>query len=157
VKLEVLVNGRAGELQLESSHFEYRGLARDYSIGPSGPGIFSILIDGRGYQATVLAPGTIQVNGRIFSVEIFDPRELRRRSSAGASEGRQNILSPMPGKVVRLLVSPGDTVEVGQGLIVVEAMKMQNEMKSPKSGAVVEIKTKEGATVAAGQILIVIE
>jgi biotin carboxyl carrier protein len=157
MKLEVVVNGRAGELQLESSHFDYNGLARDYSIEPSGPGIFSILIGARSYQATVLAPGTIQVEDQIFSVEIFDPRELRRRSSAGASEGRQNVLAPMPGKVVRLLVKSGDTVEVGQGLIVVEAMKMQNEMKSPKAGTVVEIKTKGGATVAAGEILIVIE
>jgi biotin carboxyl carrier protein len=63
----------------------------------------------------------------------------------------------MPGKVVRVLVSVGDPVEPGQGLIVVEAMKMQNEMKSPKAGIVVEIKTKDGATVAAGEILVVIE
>lgn len=157
MKLDVMVNGRAGELQLESSRFEYNGLARDYSMESSGPGIFSILIGGRSYQATVLAPGTIQVDGRIFSVEIFDPRELRSRSSAGASEGRQNIAAPMPGKVVRLLVAAGDIVEAGQGLIVVEAMKMQNEMKSPKAGTVAEVKTKDGATVAAGEILIVIE
>ncbi|MGA3187736.1 MAG: biotin/lipoyl-containing protein [Bryobacteraceae bacterium] len=157
MKLDVVVNGRAGGLQLESSRFEYNGIARDYSLIASGPGIFSILIDGRSYEATVLAPGTIQVNGRIFSVEIFDPRELRARSTAGASQGRQNILAPMPGKVVRVLVAAGDAVEAGQGLIVVEAMKMQNEMKSPKAGTVVEIKTKDGATVAAGEILIVIE
>jgi biotin carboxyl carrier protein len=157
MKLDVIVNGHAGELRLETGCFEYRGLQREYSMEPSGPEIFSILIDGRSYQATVLAPGTIEVNGRIFSVEIFDPRELRARSSAGASQGRQNILAPMPGKVVRLLVLPGDAVEAGQGLIVVEAMKMQNEMKSPKAGRVVEIKTKDGATVAAGEILIVIE
>jgi biotin carboxyl carrier protein len=157
MKLDVVVNGRAGELQLETARFEYGGLARDYSMESSGPGIFSILIEGRSYQATVLGPGTIQVNDRVFSVEIFDPRELRARSSSGASEGRQNILAPMPGKVVRLLVAAGDTVEAGQGLIVVEAMKMQNEMKSPKAGIVVEIRTVSGATVAAGEILIVIE
>jgi biotin carboxyl carrier protein len=157
VKLEVTVNGRAGELQLKPGGFEYNGLARDYSMESSGPGIFSVLIDGRSYQATVLAPGTIQVDDRIFDVEIFDPRELRARSSAGASHGRQNIAAPMPGKVVRVLVSVGDTIEAGQGLIVVEAMKMQNEMKSPKAGMVVEVKTKDGATVAAGEILLVIE
>jgi biotin carboxyl carrier protein len=90
-------------------------------------------------------------------VEIFDPRELRAKSSAAASHGRQNIAAPMPGKVVRLLVAVGEAVEPGQGLIVVEAMKMQNEMKSPKTGVVVEVKTTDGATVAAGEILIVIE
>jgi biotin carboxyl carrier protein len=157
MKLDVVVNGRAGQLQLESSQFEYNGLARNYSIEPAGPGIYSVLIDGRSYQATVLSPGTIQVGNRIFEVEIFDPRELRARSNSAASQGRQNIVAPMPGKVVRLLVSVGDAVEAGQGLIVVEAMKMQNEMKSPKTGIVAAVKTQDGATVAAGEILIVIE
>jgi biotin carboxyl carrier protein len=163
MKLDVLVNGHAAELHLEPSSFRYARvghlspLERTYSIEPSGPGIFSILIEGRSYQATILAPGTIQINDQIFAVEIFDPRELRARSTAGASHGRQSIAAPMPGKVVRLLVSVGDQVEPAQGLIVVEAMKMQNEMKSPKAGTVVEIKTKDGATVAAGEILIVIE
>jgi biotin carboxyl carrier protein len=157
MKIDVVVNGQERTLHLESSRFEYDGLTRDYSMEPSGPGVFSILIEGRSYQATVLAPGTIQVNNQIFSVELFDPRELRARSTAGASHGRQNIVSPMPGKVVRLLVAVGDAIEAGQGLIVVEAMKMQNEMKSPKAGTVVEIKTKPGATVTAGEILVVIE
>jgi biotin carboxyl carrier protein len=157
MKIDVVVNGRERTLHLEASRFEYNGLAREYSLEASGPGIFSILIEGRSYQATILAPGMIQVNNQIFSIELFDPRELRARSSAGASQGRQNIIAPMPGKVVRLLVAVGDAVEAGQGLIVVEAMKMQNEMKSPKAGVVVELKTKSGATVTAGEILLVIE
>jgi biotin carboxyl carrier protein len=157
MKIDALVNGQERTLHLEPSRFEYNGIKRDYSIEPSGPGVFSVLIEGRTYQATILAPGTIQVNNRIFSVELFDPRELRARSTAGASHGRQNIMSPMPGKVVRLLVAVGDAVEAGQGLIVVEAMKMQNEMKSPKTGVVVEMKTQAGATVTAGEILVVIE
>jgi biotin carboxyl carrier protein len=63
----------------------------------------------------------------------------------------------MPGKVIRVLVSIGDTVELGQGLVVVEAMKMQNEMKSPKAGRIVEVKTKADAAVAAGDVLVVVE
>jgi biotin carboxyl carrier protein len=157
MKIDVIINGQERTLHLEPSRFEYKGIQRDYSIEPSGPGIFSILVEGRSYQATVLAPGTIQVNNQVFSVELFDPRELRARSTSGASQGRQNIVSPMPGKVVRLLVAVGDAIEAGQGLIVVEAMKMQNEMKSPKAGVVVEMKTKPGATVTAGEILVVIE
>ena len=101
MNLDVIVNGQERKLRLEPSRFEYNGLAREYSMESSGPGIFSILIEGRSYQATILAPGTIQVNNQIFSVELFDPRELRARSSAGASHGRQNIVAPMPGKVVR--------------------------------------------------------
>jgi biotin carboxyl carrier protein len=101
--------------------------------------------------------GEIAVNGRAFAVEVFDPREMRARKSAGAGEGRQNIIAMMPGKVVRVLAAPGDAVGAGQGLIVVEAMKMQNEMKSPKAGRVVEVKTQPDATVAAGEVLMVIE
>jgi biotin carboxyl carrier protein len=63
----------------------------------------------------------------------------------------------MPGKIVRLLVAEGDSVEAGQGLLVVEAMKMQNEMKAPKAGCVVSLKAHEGATVAAGDVLATIE
>ena len=70
---------------------------------------------------------------------------------------RKIFTAPMPGKVVRVLVAVGAVVEKGQGLIVVEAMKMQNEMKSPKDGVVIVVKTSEGATVSAGEILVVIE
>jgi biotin carboxyl carrier protein len=63
----------------------------------------------------------------------------------------------MPGKVIQVLVAVGDTVEAGQGLVVVEAMKMQNEMKSPKAGRIVEVKTKRDAAVAAGDVLVVVE
>lgn len=157
MKLDVTVNGRAGRLSLESGRFEYKGIEGEYSSVSSGPGIYSVLIGDRSFEATVLAPGAIEVNGRIFSVELFDPRELRARAGGAESHGRQSIAAPMPGKVVRLLVAKGDAVEAGQGLIVVEAMKMQNEMKSSKAGKVVEVKTSDGATVAAGEILVVIE
>ena len=90
-------------------------------------------------------------------MEVFDPRNLRAGGQASAQPGRQRISSPMPGKVVRVLVVPGDAVEAGQGLVVVEAMKMQNEMKSPQAGHVVEVHTQADATVAAGDILIVVE
>jgi biotin carboxyl carrier protein len=115
------------------------------------------LIEGRSY-AVIVGPGNeIQVNGRTLSVEVFDPRSMRARGAAGAGEGRQKIAALMPGKVVRLLVAQGDTVESGQGLVVVEAMKMQNEMKSPKAGRVAEVRTRTDATVAAGEVLVVIE
>jgi biotin carboxyl carrier protein len=157
MKYEVSVNGREGQLRVDDSQFEYRGVARDYSMAQSGPGIYSVLMNGRSYQATMLSPGVIQVEGRLYSVDVFDPRELRARSSTGSQEGRQNIAAQMPGKVVRVLVAKGDAVKKGQGLIVVEAMKMQNELKSPKAGVVAEVKAADGATVAAGEILVVIE
>ena len=99
----------------------------------------------------------VNKNGRTILVEIFDPRALRGRGRGGSAQGRQNVTAPMPGKVIRVLVAAGDAVEAGQGLVAVEAMKMQNEMKSPKAGRVAEMKTKEGAAVTAGDVLVVVE
>ena len=77
------------------------------------------------------------VAGREFSVAVRDPREWqRKRGGSVASEGRQQVLAPMPGKIVRVLVKAGDTIEAGQGILVVEAMKMQNEVRSPKAGKI---------------------
>jgi biotin carboxyl carrier protein len=129
---------------------------REFSIAQLAPGSYSVLIEGRNY-AVICAGREIRVNGETFSIEVFDPRGMRARQTGGAGAGPQKLVAAMPGKVVRLLVAQGDTVEAGQGLIVVEAMKMQNEMKSPKSGRVVEVKTRPEATVALGEVLIVIE
>jgi len=169
LKLEVSIDSRVARLEVivdpESSRFRYEreggeAIEREFSVTPLTPGSYSILIDGRSYTAFAAAGGNageIVVNGRTFAVEVFDPREMRARKGAGAGEGRQKIAAMMPGKVVRVLVAQGDEVEAGQGLIVVEAMKMQNEMKSPKAGRVLEVKTKADATVAAGEVLMVIE
>jgi biotin carboxyl carrier protein len=80
-----------------------------------------------------------------------------RRHGALEAEGRQQITAPMPGKVVRVLLQEGDTVEAGQGLLVVEAMKMQNEIRSPKSGRVEKLFAKEGLAVNAGDVLAWVE
>jgi len=77
--------------------------------------------------------------------------------AGGHDAGRAQVAAPMPGKVVRVLVERGQAVEAGAGLVVVEAMKMQNELKSPKSGTVVELRVEAGATVNAGELLAVIE
>ncbi len=121
------------------------------------PGCVSVLIGGRSYRVTRGAVGEMMVNGSALAVEVFDPRSLRGRKSGAASDGRQNICAPMPGKIVRVLVEAGDSVEAGQGLVVVEAMKMQNEMKSPKTGRVVEVRTRQDAAVSPGEILMVVE
>lgn len=93
-----------------------------------------------------------------YACEINDPRSLRtRRAAAAGAEGPQKISAPMPGKVVRIVAPQGSDVEAGKGVIVVEAMKMQNELKSPKSGKVQKILVAEGATVNAGDTLAIIE
>ena len=160
MKLEASVGGRAAKFESDGARFRYeRGgesVEREYSIAPLGGGAYSVLIGGRSYYA-ISADGAIRVNGREFAIEISDPRELHGHRAGGIGEGRHSIVAPMPGKVVRVLVSAGDAIESGQGLVVVEAMKMQNEMKSPKAGKVLEVKTKAEATVAAGDVLVVIE
>src|SRR5271155_5213690 len=89
----------------------------------------------------------VLVNGNRFEVEVRDPRSLRgRRNTAAAGDGPQKIKAPMPGKVVRILQTEGSHVELGQGIIVIEAMKMQNELKSPKAGTVKKINFKESDT-----------
>jgi len=92
-----------------------------------------------------------------FAAEVRDPRSLRGRTRAGDDQGPKKIVAPMPGKVVRLLVHDGDEVEQGAGVAVVEAMKMQNEIKSPKKGSVQKILVTEGAAVNAGDVLAIIE
>lgn len=120
---------------------------------------YSMIVGGQSFELTVEeAPGgqLVRTGGREFLVEIFDPRSWRRGHGAGIElEGRQQLMAPMPGKVVRVLVAAGQKVEAGQGLLVIEAMKMQNEVRSPKSGTVEKL-AREGQTVNAGEILAVV-
>jgi biotin carboxyl carrier protein len=97
------------------------------------------------------------VGSRRFAAELHDPRSLRGRTRAGEDQGPRKITAPMPGKVVRLLVHEGDEVENGRGIAVVEAMKMQNEIKSPKKGTVGKIVVGEGAAVNAGDVLAIVD
>jgi biotin carboxyl carrier protein len=123
-------------------------------------GAYSILVEGRSFEVSVdtTSTGLIVRAGRSeFQVEILDPRALRRgRGDSVELEGRQRITASMSGKVIRTLVEKGQAVEAGQGILVVEAMKMQNEIKSPKSGLVEQLLVKEGQTVNSGELLAVI-
>ena len=162
MKYEVTIDGNSAQLSIDGERVRYQRENRDpvdgtYSLAAVGDGACSVLFGGRSYSVALLGGDEFSVNGRVFRVEIFDPRGRRARRAAGAAEGRQAVAAPMPGRVIRVLVEAGQTVEAGQGLIVVEAMKMQNEMKSPKAGRVLEVKASDGATVAAGDVLVVIE
>ena len=162
MKRQVTVNGRSGRMEIDGSRLRYTRedgveIARAYSVEQTGPTEFSILLDGRSYRVSAGEGGQVWVNGSLLSMEVFDPRDLRPGSQGSASQGRQQVAALMPGKVIRVLVAAGDPVKEGQGLIVVEAMKMQNEMKSPKSGRVAEVRARPDATVAAGEVLVVVE
>lgn len=118
-------------------------------------GVWSVLCGGRSYEARVEA-GSVWIGGRRIRVEVHDPRRWDGRRARHVA-GRENVVAPIPGKVVRVLVSVGDEVEAGQGLMVVEAMKMQNEMKAAHAGRVAALPFDAGATVNAGDVLAVIE
>src|SRR6266851_932874 len=125
------------------------------------PNTVSILLDGQCFEFGVTPSPDgklkLQAGTQEFTAEVIDPRIWSgRRSGHLEAEGRQQIVAPMPGKVVRLLVKEGDHVEAGQGLLVVEAMKMQNEIRSPKSGTVERVLAREGQPVNAGEVLAIV-
>ena len=98
------------------------------------------------------------LRGRSSDIKVIDPKRLRSGQAAAAHDhGSAEVVSPMRGKIVRVLVEQGSEVKAGDGIVIVEAMKMQNEMKSPKAGVVASITAIAGATVNAGDVLAVIE
>jgi biotin carboxyl carrier protein len=139
---------------------------RHYELGlrDLGHGEYLLIDDVRFYNCRV-GPGRepdnsfeVHLRGSSYEIKIVDPKRLRRaQSSRGPDRGLAQIVAPMPGKVVRVLVEVGARVEAGAGLVIVEAMKMQNEMKAPKAGSVVSLPAQAGANVNAGDVLAVIE
>jgi biotin carboxyl carrier protein len=131
--------------------------AHDY-----GEHLLQMLVDGACFLAVLDPRGhslRVRVGDSVFPMEILDERRLRLRRAAGKfhAEGKQTVTSAMPGKVVKVLVKVGDAVREGQGLVVVEAMKMENEMKSPKDGKVVELNVAEGQAVDGNAKLCAVE
>jgi biotin carboxyl carrier protein len=125
-------------------------------------GTLSLLVDGTSHSATLDERGDVvhvRLKASVFPVEILDEKKLRLRRAAGkfTVEGKQTITAPMPGKVAKVLVAVGDQVQEGQGLLVIEAMKMENELRSPKAGKVVELHVKEGQTVEGNAKLCAVE
>jgi biotin carboxyl carrier protein len=126
------------------------------------PGVYLLQTGGRVYECRVGeatgATTEVQVGAQVFQIALSDPKRLRYATATGAqASGRAQVVAAMPGKVVRVVVTQGAQVEAGDALLVVEAMKMQNEMKSPKAGTVVELHAMAGATVNAGDVLVVVE
>ena len=167
MKVEVQLSGPGGAfkriVELERAENSWRisvdGRSLDADVAEIAPYTFSILLRGRVHEVRV-APasnGTLQIQDGLqaFTAEVVDSRAWRGRRHGGAeAEGRQQVVAPMPGKVVRVLVKAGDKVEAGQGLVVVEAMKMQNEIRSPKSGIVERVLANEGQAVNNGDVLV---
>lgn len=125
-------------------------------------GTLSLIVDTASYSAMLDWRGSkvnVRLRHTILPLELLDEKRLRLRRAAGrfTVEGRQAITAPMPGKIVKVLVQAGDVVKQGQGLLVIEAMKMENELRSPKDGKVIELLVAEGQAVEANAKLCAVE
>ena len=130
------------------------------SVVEIATGVYSVLLGTRSLTVYLTAQGdslTVWSEGHCHAISLTDARDRGIQSAAASHAGPVEVRAHMPGKVVKLLVEPGTHVQAGQGLIVVEAMKMQNEMKSPKDGVVSKIYVDENATVAAAERLMLVE
>jgi biotin carboxyl carrier protein len=122
--------------------------------------VLAVLIGGKAYEIKRERSATdmhLWVGSVRYGVRVRDPRSLRSRQGADDGKGPRKLVAPMPGKVVRVLVREEAEVEAGQGIVVVEAMKMQNEIKSPKKGVVRKLTASEGANVNSGDVLAIVE
>jgi len=166
MKFEVRLTGLSGkklrtvELERDADHWKISldGQPVHADAVQIGPNTLSLLLEGQSYEVHIAQSpdGALKLQTALqeFTAEVADPRAWRgRRHGALEAEGRQQVVAPMPGKVVRVLVQAGEKVEAGQGLLVVEAMKMQNEIRSPKGGTVERLHVSEGQPVNAGEIL----
>ncbi|MGH7778464.1 MAG: biotin/lipoyl-containing protein [Candidatus Binataceae bacterium] len=150
------------ELSAENFAIKFGEHRFDADVRKVGPASFSIIIDGRSFDFDVVREGDeLVVASRAGSTRMTLADAARRASHTATKKrevsGRVEIKAGMPGRVVAVLVASGDEVKAGQGVVTVEAMKLENELKSPKTGKVIEVKVAAGQTVEKGELLVVIE
>jgi biotin carboxyl carrier protein len=164
MKYEAEIDGRPVGIELDEREDRLSSTidGRAYAVEVLRPeeGVYLFFAGERVYEARVWKTQSgkmsVRINSQVFDANIID-RKHRRPGADHGAEGQQTLIAPMPGKVVKVLLDAGDEVATGQGVVIVEAMKMQNEIKSPKAGRVIEIRVKEGDTVNAGQMLAIVE
>jgi len=162
MRLQVSINGKSHELELTQAQNAWNcrldGRTIEIDVRAVSAGVLSIIREGKSYLVRQGANGAIIVGEWVYEVLIADPRSWRsRQMSSGGTSGPQRLTASMPGKVVRILTTPGAHVKVGQGIAVIEAMKMQNELRSPRDGRINAILVKEGGAVNAGEVIAVVE
>jgi biotin carboxyl carrier protein len=153
--LRVLVQGKDGHYTVTLD-----GKELEVDLFDAGADFVSLLIEGKSHEAGLekRAGGyTVVLADDVIGVDLADAAGGEAPALKKAATGPQRINAPMPGKIVRLLVGPGDLVAAGAGLVVVEAMKMENELRAPRAGRVRETAVREGQTVETGALLVVLE
>jgi len=162
MRFEATVRGRTMQVEVRGGDGRYTvtidGASREVDVAGAGPYFASLLVGAESHDLGLEGrPGgfTVHLPGDAIPVELAEAS----RGWAGPARrahGPARLAAPMPGRVVRVLVGPGDTVEAGQGLVVVEAMKMENELRAPRAGQVQQIAVREGQPVEAGALLVVV-
>jgi biotin carboxyl carrier protein len=161
---DIIIDGRHFKLELDRAEGRWscRLDGREIEIDAVlvRPDVLSLRAGNNAYEVRCeRADGLslVWVGSARFTTEVRDPRSLRSRARPADDHGPRKLTAPMPGKVVRVLVREGEEVQSGDGVLVVEAMKMQNEIKSPRKGTIQKILVTEGAAVNAGDVLAVIQ
>jgi len=162
---DVSVDGKAHRLELarkaEQWECKLGGRLVPVDVVMLRRNVMSLLINGVSYEVRrehTVSGLRLSIGTKRYAVELKDPRSLHsRRAESGSTEGKKKVIAPMPGKIVRVMVQEKMEVQAGQGVVVVEAMKMQNELKSPKQGIVQKVMAVEGANVNAGDVLLIVE
>lgn len=159
-RFELLVDGERQTLEFDGAVVSHNGRRTTACVSALGSDEFAVTLDGSRHVVQVCAVGNGRFeawqDGSRLVVEVLDPRKLSRGARDTGAGGSSEIRVPMPGKVVAVHVGEGQAVQRGQGLVVVEAMKMQNELRAPRDGVVASVLAKAGDSVAAGATLAVI-
>ena len=146
---------------IDAKHVSINGKILDVDFESiSGQPVYSLILDGRSHESYIARGDDhwqVLLRGRLYPVTVEDEREKRLRAAAGAGvveSGEFILKAPMPGLVVAIPVSEGEEVKKGQVLLILESMKMQNELKAPRNGIVHRIKVKKGESVEQKQTLL---
>ena len=161
---DITIDGKSHRLELgrAEGHWSCRLDGREVDVDAvlARPDVLSLRIGNKAHEVKcerVAGELHLWVGSARFAVEVRDPRSLRGRTRVADDHGPKKLTAPMPGKIVRILARQGTDVEAGAGVLVVEAMKMQNEIKSPKKGMIQKVLVSEGAAVNAGDVLAIVE
>ena len=166
MKLVATVDGRARTVDITGREGRYHVVlgdtALDVDARRTADGLYTLLVDGRSYAADVTPTerGTgVDVEGATYVVQVeeYARHVIRTRAGAAGAGGRQTITAPLPGKVTHIAVAPGQRIEAGATVIVIEAMKMENEFRAVTGGTVADVRVTPGQAVNAGDVMVVIE
>jgi biotin carboxyl carrier protein len=161
---DATVEGRTIRVEVRGKDGRYTvtldGRSLEVDLHEAGRDFLSLLIEGRSYEVGLEKRPqgyTVVLENDVLAVDLADAARGAANAVRKTAAGPLRIVAPMPGKLVHVLVAPGQEVVAGQGLVVVEAMKMENELRAARSGRVKEVPVREGQAVETGALLVLVE